>query len=1331
MIPLTGYEHLIKIHHSENSQIYRARRVSDRLPVILKYMNQEYPTCAQIRSYKQEYHLTSQIDAPGVIKAYSLEKWQSSYVIVFEDFGGISLKQLLQERGTLSLKEFLDLAIALADSLGQIHAANIIHKDINPTNIVVNPETKEVKIIDFGIATQLSQENPTLKNPDLLKGTLFYISPEQTGRIHRGLDYRTDFYSLGVTLYEMLTGKLPFESTDTLELIHCHLAMPSFLGNEFPQVIANMVMKLMAKNPEDRYQSAAELKADLLECSRQLEAMGNIAPFPLVQEDIQIPQKLLEQLDAKSTKPEVLKVAGDNFCLNSFWSGQILTVLEPQVRAHYNTLAQLNQATRANWCRIHWQSVLNLLGQAEHPCILSGAVLQEVEILSDLQQANDFFGLYYFYLHKLMLSYLFEDISSAPTYAGEIKKYLNAVAGTVGIPAFYFYDALTALAAVNSSSEELSAVLQRVEENQNQMNHQHKVDLVAAEKCRLLGQKAEAIELYDRAIAGAKANEYIQEAALANELAAKFYLGWGKDKIARVYLEEALYAYQLWGAVAKVKHLENTYAELLNIPAIPAIPAKVPDSYFQNIIPCNTARKPKSHLDLETILKFNKAISGEIILEKLLVNLLDIIIENAGAERADIIIVEGDYLLVEAAKFVDQPQGKFGQSIPVENCPNLPQSVINYVARTEKIVLLNHAARQGSFTQDPYIQKSQPLSVLCIPLVNQGELVGIIYLENNLITGAFTTERVELLQLMASQVAITIRHAQLYRQLKNSEQQLKQFLEAVPIGIAIIDAQGHPYYANKRAQEILGKGVIPDTKLEDIPRVYQNYIAGTNQIYPQEQLPIIKALRGEACKADDIEIHQGDSLQGAAPNRIIPIEAWGTPIYNEQGEIIYAIATFQDITERKQAEKLLLDYNRALEQQLALAKAKEAAEAETKAKSAFLATMSHEIRTPMNGVLGMAELLANTDLNQEQKDYVKAIQDSGNALLVIINDILDFSKIESGNLELEQHDFSLKQILDSIASIFLKTAKEKNIQLTYRIEPNVPSWLKGDSNRFRQILLNLVGNAIKFTQQGTVALAVSGHPVTLKPKDKYELLVTVQDTGVGIKGELIKKLFQPFTQADASIARKYGGTGLGLAISRRLVELMGGKIWVESQGNFAGNPPADWQLSPTIISGSKFYFTVIFEAGKSPQITPEQPSHESNQNVKTDANNSHNLRILLAEDNQINQKLAIQFLKRLGYEADIVSNGLKVLAALEHQVYDVILMDIQMPEMDGIEATRQICNLYPENRRPYIIAMTANAMPGDREICLNAGMNDYLSKPIRLETLKQALQRYTDTFSQK
>ncbi|MCY7333034.1 MAG: response regulator, partial [Pseudanabaena sp. CAN_BIN31] len=427
---------------------------------------------------------------------------------------------------------------------------------------------------------------------------------------------------------------------------------------------------------------------------------------------------------------------------------------------------------------------------------------------------------------------------------------------------------------------------------------------------------------------------------------------------------------------------------------------------------------------------------------------------------------------------------------------------------------------------------------------------------------------------------------------------------------------------------------------------------------------------------------------------------------NEQGQTVRLFGTNLDITDRKQIE-------------LELIKAKEAAEAATKVKSEFLANMSHEIRTPMNGVLGMTELLETTSLDEEQQDFVKTIKESGDALLTVINDILDFSKIESGMLEIEAHDFDLREVVIAVCKLLENQANTKQINLQYTIASDVPTNVIGDRNRLRQILLNLIGNAIKFTHDGGVDISITGQ--ALPESNKYQLKFAIADTGIGIQGDRIDKLFQPFTQADNSTSRKYGGTGLGLAISKRLVELMHGTIWVESCGQVGGDAPKDWQAESN-TQGSIFHFAIAVSTNSA--ITPPQKSKKESQTKQMSTHpqiaEQFPLKILLVEDNKFNQMVAIAMFKRLGYQIDnVANNGLEALQAIENQSFDLVLMDVQMPEMDGLIATKIIRTKLMSQVK--IVAMTANVSPEDRQVCLDAGMDDYISKPINMQKIINAL----------
>jgi PAS domain S-box-containing protein len=1633
-----------QIYESATSRIYRGVRAQDERKIIIKLLKQDYPSPQELTRYRQEYEITRSLNLNGVIKAYGQQDYQRSLVILLEDFGGESLEYWMRQPDfcPMSLPMFLRLAINLTDTLGKIHAANIIHKDINPGNIILNCETGIVKMIDFGIATRFNRLNPIFKSPHVLEGTLAYLSPEQTGRMNRALDYRTDFYSLGVTFYELMTGQLPFATTDILELVHCHIAKqptpPHELNATVPKIISDMILKLMAKNAEDRYQSAWGIKADLERLveqfkenkqmgniplalhdvsdqfhipqklygreteiaallaafervatrgtvdearrknegisnselkvkmmlvsgypgvgksalvqelykpitakrgyfisgkfdqfqrdipysaianalqklvrqllnepeeklqqwrSRLLEALGSngqliadvipeveliigkqlpvtevgateaqnrfnrvfqqfirvfcardhplviflddlqwidsatlklielmlldeqtqalfligayrdnevtsVHPLALSLENLRkqgiVPQKIVlapltlealnqliaetlhqnvgtvatlaklvlhktegnpffvgeflrslysdnllsfrpeqrswqwniaqienqnvtdnvvdlllsklrklpestqkvlqlaacvgaefdlatltivvqqspqtvfqnllvaiqaglvqpiseldenllvqeykflhdrvqqaayalideahkqvvhvqigrnllgkillgrrsnrlfetvdhlnhgielvtnqverdefaklnllagqkakaaiaygtarnyfakgrawlaksswqtnydltldlyvettevaylcgefeqvehwvaiilqkaftvldtvkayevkiqadiaqnQPLKAINTALQVLQQLGINFpktpsqsdihlelntiaslsneevenlihlpemtepdklatmrilssitiaaqiaapnlipllaakqvnlsiqhgnasvspfayatfglilcgvignielgyqfgqlalkllsqphthalkartllivnnsiihwkeharellkpllegyqigletgdlesaayciythCFQSYANGKDLEEVERDMATCSEAIHQIKQETALTWNQIFQQVVVNLMGGSISSIHLIGKFYNEENELPRYQAANDGSTIFTVYFNKLFLCYLFSEYAQAVENAALAETDLIRLTSSALEPLYYLYNSLARLATYCESNTQIQEETRKkvavgLEKMRRwahyaPMNYLHKYHLIEAEHARVLGQFLEAEKFYEQAIQGARKNEYIQEEALAYELAAKHYLARGLERFAQLYMKEAHYCYERWGAIAKVKDLETRYPQLFpqssNVVSTPV-----------RTTAGTTSNTSQTALDLATVMKAAQAISSEIELERLLRSLMQILIENAGAQTGYLLLENSGEWTIEAACELSGSESvcatRVLQSMPIAN--RLPESIIQYVIRTHDSVILNDATRECHFTNDPYIQNNQTQSLLCLPLLNQNKLVGVLYLENQLATGVFTPEPSQVLNLLLTQAAISIENARIYSKLQKSKSQLTQFLEAIPVGVAVVDNLGHPYYFNQRATQLLAKDIDPSLTLDDLTEVYQAYLAGTNQKYPTEKMPIMRALTGEHTTVDDIEIHHN--------NAIIPIEAWGTPVFDEQGNVIYAIAAFQDITERKQAEHLLANYNRTLEQQVA------------------------------------------------------------------------------------------------------------------------------------------------------------------------------------------------------------------------------------------------------------------------------------------------------------------------------------------------------------------------------------------------------------------------------
>ncbi|MEG4440528.1 AAA family ATPase [Microcoleus sp. AT9_B5] len=2070
MISLPDTTIVNQIYESANSIVYRGILKSNQQPLILKLLKEDYPTPAELYRYQQEYEITRRLNLEETIKAYELRKYENTQVMLLEDFGGESLKILLELR-TFSVLEFLHLAIQITDALGKVHQNNVIHKDINPSNIVLNSQTRQLKIIDFGLSTILSQENPTLKSPNVLEGTLAYMSPEQTGRMNRVLDYRTDFYSLGVTFYELLTNQLPFESVDALELVHCHIAQqptsPHEINPKIPLSLSEIVMKLMAKTAEYRYQSAWGIKADLKTCLTQfrngkfqafslgyqdiypqlqlpqklygrelqieslLSAFDRVAsgqekqvgaglannlssprttksqnvcvqgqtelmlisgysgigksalvqelyklitqksgyfiagkfdqlqrdipyqalvaafqelvrqlltetqpqlqqwqekirralgsngqiiidvipeveliigkqnpvpelpatearnrfnlafqnfiqvfcqkehPLVLFLDDLQwtdsatlqfiqlivtdfttqylfvigayrdnevtathpamltlsemkkqgvvinhlslsplnlnqvnefiadtlktecvptqrlaelvwqktqgnpffikeflkslyiehllnfdlnagawhwdleqiisrnitdnvvelmadqiqtlsesaqkvlrlaacignqfdlstlsiinensqketadelwnaiqsglilpvgddykflrtnreandlkitykfahdriqqaayslippndkqavhwkvgqlllqnTPQQILQQkifdivnqlnfgieaidvqlekdklaqlnliagkkakasaawkpawnylsiginclsadswlrqydlslalyvetveaailsghveemeklanlvlqqatslldqvkvyevkiqaytaqnkpLEAIETALSVLKLLGIRFpkkptklnillelmktklslvgkrveelidlplmtnpdklaamrilssvvsaahfaspellplmafkqvnlsikygntsvsscayatyglilsgetvgdietgyqfgklaillldkfntkeltartifivnyfvkhwkdhlretlnplqnaysialetgdleyaaysvcvyCYHSYVLGKELAKVEAEMAMYSNTLSQLKQETSYYYNQLNRQVLLNLMGQAEDKCLLIGENYDETKMLPLHREANAQNLCRSVYFYKLFLCYLFQDYQQAIENAKSAEKYSDSAVGT--IPLYHFYNSLVYLAIYSDAPKsEQKLILQKVKANQKKikkwaefapMTHLHKFYLVEAERYRVLGENARAIDCYDRAIALAKEHEYLNDEALANELAAKFYIAWGKEQVARAYMTNAYYCYLRWGATAKMTDLKRQYPKLLKrfTTANTSIDSR-------NSLSSTSGSTSGETLDLAALMKASQAIASEIELDKLLTTLMRILLESCGAQTGYLILESQGQLRVEASGEANSNQVMVLQSTPIETC--LPLSIIHYVERTQEGLIESDVAREGRFTQDAYIKTQQPKSILCAPLLNQGQLIGIVYLENNLADGVFTPDRLEVIQLLSSQAAIALTNARLYTQVQSTQNRLNKFLNAIPLGISVHDAKGQIIYTNQVAQQLLNIQDLPNAETQQLSQTYGVYRAGTGDIYPVEQLPLVRSLGGEKAQADDLELYQNE--------RIVSVESTSTPIFDDTGNVEYAIAAFQDISDRKQAEKTLIE-NVRLEQEISdrkkteaeLEQAKDAAEAANKAKSTFLANMSHELRTPLNAILGFSQLMnQDTNLLNEQKENLNIIHRSGDHLLTLINQVLDLSKVEAGRMTLSETNFDLHRFLGDIEDMFALKAKSQGLQLRFECAVDVPQYIRADEVKLRQLLINLIGNAIKFTPAGSVYLVVKKSQKSAQSQAEIEITnnqqsttitFEVKDTGVGMKPDELEKLFQPFVQT-ASGQKVQQGTGLGLTISHQFVRLMGGEITVISGGKaFTPGMPLG-ELSddtkPLPTSGTTFQFDI--SVGIADRAIEKQ---SYNRRVVALAPNQPLYRILVVDDKDDNRQLLVKLLKPLGFEVQEASNGIEALEIWDSYSPHLIWMDMRMPVIDGYEATKRIKTTI-KGQATAVIALTASVWEEEKAVILSAGCDDFVRKPFHKEAI--------------
>ena len=1005
----------------------------------------------------------------------------------------------------------------------------------------------------------------------------------------------------------------------------------------------------------------------------------------------------------------------------------------PLLQFAYNTKHQLATYTIQAVQRL----LANLRGNTPDEWNFNINVVDETKFEADCQQTNSVYALCLYHILKAQAFYLYGHFEQALKQLICAKSRLAYIMGNYATVNFNWYDSLTRLALYPTASiEEQQAHLKQVTQNQQQMqkwqascpeNFAHKYLLVKAELARIKGNHVQTEEYYDQAIELACQHGFIQEQAVASERAAQYWLARGKPTCAQGYLNTAFNSYKQWGSKRKLTLLKAQYANLLKDLAPPGLSQLAINQ--ETTLSSNTLKL----LDLSSILKASHTISSEIELPKLLRSMMQIIIENAGAQQGAVLFVEADdSIFVQAEYAIDGTMATL-QKILLADWDNGAQAVIHYVKRMHQPVVVDNATTHEQFKMDPYISRTQAKSILCVPLLKPTGLKAILYVENNLMTHAFTPEHVQTVLVLTAQMAISLENARYVAEQITLTQQLAEQSVRRQIAEESLHALTHDLKLALEASQagtwnwwINTNKVTWDATNYALFGLMPGEFKGTYDavlecVHPEDR----ERFKQNVKRCIEQDIPYDLEFRVIWPDQSVHIIAAQGHVYRDKdGHPIKMAGVCLDVTERKRLEQERLEVLKMAEEERI--RRQEALHYQQQQKE-YTETVCHELRNPLQGMVGSTELLKSdmsalsTNLTAYQqmqtpetkvqldacmencRNYVANLEECIDHLKDLLDDVLNLAKLEANKMELAIKIIQPKAIVQSVAKMFAGKLAQKQLQLNLQL-PEEDILVKGDAQRIKQIIINLLANALKFTEKGGITLGLKVLQVTTA---YTRLQFMLSDTGIGMTSEERSRLFQRFSQANLNVASQYGGTGLGLAISDKLIKLMNGQIEVISEKG----------------QGTQFNFIIecamptqeeLNTLAKQPEVSTVPATLPT---VEPQAR-----KILLVDDNRVNRKVLANLLNDLGYTTlQIATNGKEAVQYFtEAGPFDLIFMDIEMPEMNGYEASRQIrqqehmLKLAPTP----IISLTGHTEEKYKQQALAAGMNEVLNKPFRKDDIQ-------------